>query len=365
MQTVRSSHLKRLGFVPTLSTFTGAALKPHHMAWSLVSPQEVFFSGPYLSGRHRLWNREVASGEQHNLVLDQAYEFVPVSGFSRIAEYAVVGSGVSSFSRESRGLFSEVARTKRPSSWLGRDIEVRSSGKGSYKITVYREFFEDEVGGKVLSEWGYSPFPTPEANLSVAERFLDVSGNPIAITVEPDQRLRMVYTYEVFVSPPRASGFSIPLNEAEGVSGVYSFVLLKEDAPSHLPLHVLDFLVSGSTREDLGEFRLYLYAHRIPVPPAPATLLPVQDFLRGQPSPVASKPVSLLEHIPGERVRKTAPVSFNPEDFSLPKDASRISIYSFLYGFPEGGLLFSIPSGEGIVVDGTHRLTFGPLSVSW
>ncbi len=343
--------MKRLGFVYTHSIENGnpgtLSIRPHHLSWHVLSPREVFTSGPFASFSTNEW-RETSSGEQHNLVLDQAYDLLPFHGVIGLAQYAVVGVGNLEPTRESKGLTSEVARTSRPSSWGGTDTVISKKGASSYLITVYREFSEQEVGGRMLTEWGFSPVPEPGANLAVAERFKDQSGFPAPVVLDKDQRLRLVYTYEVRLSPT-LSDVNIRVEGLGEVRGSFGF----RSAPTDVSgAYLLDYLVSGMVRsENLGLPKISLHA------------LPSPSYgdARGL---LASKEVLLADYVEGERQRRTLPTPFYPEDFSISGQRAPIIIRSISLGYQEARFFITF-FDTGIPVDGLHLIKIGSFSVSW
>lgn len=343
--------MKRLGFVHTNSieggSTGGLSVRPHYLSWHVLSPREVFTSGPFASFTTNKW-KETSSGEQHNLVLDQAYDLLPFHGVIGLSRYAVVGVGNLKPTKESKGLVSEVARTDRPSSWGGANIVISKAGISSYLITVYREFSEQEVGGRILTEWGFSPVPEPGANLAVAERFRDQSGSPAPVVLDKDQRLRLVYTYEVRLSPT-LSDVNIMVEGLGEIRGSFGFRSSPTDVSG---AYLLDYLVSGMVRsENLGRPRISLHA------------LPTPGYgdVRGL---LASKEVLLADYVEGERQRRTLSTPFYPEDFSISDQRAPITIRSISLGYQEARFFITL-FDRGIPVDGLHLIRIGSFSVSW
>ena len=182
----------------------GARLQPQHLHWQVGRYKERLTSGPGGLGRGKIWVVE-KEAEQHNLILTQTYDALIGSyGFHSLANYAVVGTGSTPPDATQTGLVAEVARTSARVSGEPDTIARQSTsgpGVGTFIITVKREFTEAEVGGKNLTEWGFSPSDSAGGNLMTRELFRDGQGNPVVISLASDQRLRLIYAYRFSYSP--------------------------------------------------------------------------------------------------------------------------------------------------------------------
>lgn len=182
----------------------GARLQPQHLHWQVGRYKERLTSGPGGLGRGKVWVVE-KEAEQHNLILTQTYDvLIGKYGFHSLADYAVVGTGSTPPDATQNGLVAEVARTNARVSGDPDTIERQSisgPGVGTFIITVKREFTEAQVGGKNLTEWGFSPSDSAGGNLMTRELFRDRQGNPVVISLASDQRLRLIYAYQVSYSP--------------------------------------------------------------------------------------------------------------------------------------------------------------------
>ena len=182
----------------------GARLQPQHLHWQVGRYKERLTSGPGGLGRGKVWVVE-KEAEQHNLILTQTYDvLIGKYGFHSLADYAVVGTGSTPPDATQNGLVAEVARTDAGVSGDPDTIARQSTsgpGVGTFIITVKREFTEAQVGGKNLTEWGCSPSGSAGGNLMTRELFRDGQGNPVVISLASDQRLRLIYAYQVSYSP--------------------------------------------------------------------------------------------------------------------------------------------------------------------
>ncbi len=80
---------------------------------------------------------------------------------------------------------------------------------GEYNIRRVLEFTEAQVGGLNLTEWGFGPTNARNGPLMTRELFRDGLGNPIVLTLDADQRLRLIYRYKVALSPTSPQNVSV------------------------------------------------------------------------------------------------------------------------------------------------------------
>jgi hypothetical protein len=182
------------------------------MHWQVGRYKERLVSGPGGVGRGKIWVPE-REGEQHNLILTQTYDsLIPLYGLLYLAQFAVVGTGSTAPSPSQSGLVNEVARTWADTSPpLSNETEPTA---GQLVFTRVREFTEEQVGGRNLTEWGFSPEAVPGGNLMCRELFRDGSGNPVVLTLAPDQRLRLIYRYSFSYSPAIGTAQNVSINIA-------------------------------------------------------------------------------------------------------------------------------------------------------
>jgi hypothetical protein len=187
-------------------------LQPQHLHWQVGRYREKLSFGPGGEGKAKIWVPEM-EGEQHNLLLTQTYDsLIPLYGFVNLANYAVVGTGSTAPDPSQTGLVNEVARTNADMSPpLSNDAEPTN---GQVVFTRVREFTEAQVGGRNLTEWGFSPLGTPGGNLMCRELFRDGSGNPVVLTLASDQRLRLIYRYSFNYEPAIGTAQDVSINIA-------------------------------------------------------------------------------------------------------------------------------------------------------
>jgi hypothetical protein len=163
--------------------------------------------GPGGKGKADIWVPE-REGEQHNLILTQFYDsLIPNHGIINSSRFAAVGTGSTAPDPSQRGLVSEVARSNTVPSGESNAGEYVSPGV--YNIRRVYEFTEAQVGGRNLTEWGFSPVSTAGGDLMTRELFRDGSGNPVVLTLASDQRLRLIYRYGVTLSPATAQPVTV------------------------------------------------------------------------------------------------------------------------------------------------------------
>jgi hypothetical protein len=189
-------------------------LQPQYLHWQVGRYKERLVSGPGGLGRGRIWVPE-KEGEQHNVILTQTYDtLIAQYGFLTLGNYAVVGTGSTTPDPAQTGLVNEVARTNADTSPpQSNDAEPTP---GQTVFTRVREFTEAQVGGRNLTEWGFSPAGTPGNNLMCRELFRDGSGNPVVLTLASDQRLRLIYKYSLNYTPAIGTTQDVSIN----ISGI-------------------------------------------------------------------------------------------------------------------------------------------------
>ena len=185
----------------------GARIRPQWLEWQVGRYREKLSFGPGGKGKADIWLPE-REGEQHNLILNQFYDsLIPQYGFVGSSQYAVVGTGSTTPDPAQTGLVSEVARSNTVPTGESNAAEYVSPGV--YNIKRVYEFTEAQVGGRNLTEWGFAPVSTVGGNLMARELFRDGSGNPVVITLDSDQRLRLIYRYRITLSPTTAQAVTV------------------------------------------------------------------------------------------------------------------------------------------------------------
>ena len=218
-------------YVPTLIVRERAApparltarVRPHYIRYEVGRYRDRLRSGPGGLGRARVWTPERV-GEQHNLLLDQAFDLIGAHGFGALTAYAVVGTGSAAPATTDTGLGAEVARSNSIPS--GEADAITRVADGLWQVDRVREFTEAQVGGQNLAEWGWAPGGTGgAADLAVRELFRDGSNNPVVLSLAADQRLRLYYSQQVQFGPTTAQAASINIANIGTLNG--SFVIVK------------------------------------------------------------------------------------------------------------------------------------------
>ena len=191
-------------------------LRPQHMRWEVGKYRDRIRSGPGGLGRTKIWTPE-SVGEQHNLVLDAAYTtLMPSYGIKLLLNCAAVGTGSTAPSATDTALVAEVARRCDipPPGYVD---EITRPANGTYRIQRAREFSPSQVGGQNLTEWGWVP-RTSGGPFAVRELFRDGSGNPVTLSLAPDQSLRLIYAVEIVLAP-LSQAVSIAITNIGTVAG--------------------------------------------------------------------------------------------------------------------------------------------------
>jgi hypothetical protein len=174
------------------------SVKPHYMAWEILEQSGLI----------------VKSGEQHNLVLNQAADLMAVHGMDGITAYAMVGTGTGAPVATQTQLQAELVRTNAVP--VDESDSITRVSSGVYDIRRVRQFSAAQVGGQVLGEWGFSPAASGLNNAAVREVFRDGGGTPTPVVLTGTQQLRMIYVTRVDLNPKPAAPFAGSIN----ISGV-------------------------------------------------------------------------------------------------------------------------------------------------
>jgi len=215
----------------------GARIRPQWLHWQVGRYREKLSFGPGGEGKARIWVPE-REGEQHNLILTQFYDsLIPQYGFIGPSLYAAVGTGSTAPDPTQTQLVNEIGTSANPrrtnSVPTGESNEIEALATyGEYNIRRVFEFTEAQVGGRNLTEWGFSPVSSYNGPLMTRELFRDGLGNPIVLTLATDQRLRLIYRYKITLSPTSAQDVSVNIGgDGPGIrtakfllTGMYSFV---------------------------------------------------------------------------------------------------------------------------------------------
>jgi hypothetical protein len=200
----------------------GVRIRPQWLHWQVGRYREKLSFGPGGEGRARIWVPEM-EGEQHNMILNQLYDtLIAQYDFVGSSVAAAVGTGSAAPDPTQTQLANEVnrasySRPRDPPSGERHQIEALS-GYGEYNIRRVHEFPATAVGGLNLTEWGYSPTSSRNGPLMTRELFRDSNGNPIVLTLDAEQSLRLIYRYKVTVSPTSPQAVSVDIGgEGPGI----------------------------------------------------------------------------------------------------------------------------------------------------
>lgn len=189
-----------------------------------------------LSGRLR-WSlvdrrgREVRGGEQHNLITDQGLDQIAstvifaqlhtassLATYFPIMRYAAVGTDNTEPDPSDTALGNEIARTD---TTFASDTAQRTA-PGVWELTRSIEFdYEAAVGN--LTEWAFS-FQSTAGGIFNRELFRDDEGDPDVVTKTTDEKLRLIYTLEVALSPVTMTAASFDIANVGTVSGNYMLI---------------------------------------------------------------------------------------------------------------------------------------------
>ncbi len=329
--------------------------KAQHLSWQLVKSSWGISFGPLGTFRRTL-ELVVREGEQHNLVLDQAYDYIATYGLTPLVNFAVLSTGTDQITPSTTGLTGEFRRTNRDQTGATDTKTVTRISDGVYTVRVVREFLESEVAGRNITQWGFSPVGASGNNLVVAEFFRDGQGNPVVITPESDQRLRLIYTYQFSIGPVVAVPSSIDITGLGTFLGKYVLTNSTGGSGGTYPdLVSTEVAITGSVINSGGDptssyQNVYLHSVRFPVSYSDISV---------DTSTLANKWPGLQPYVQGSRTKKTNPVTF------LTNEANGTIRTIGLGPYWGGGFRFVLDPGYDIVKDNLHKLTLGPFTVTW
>jgi len=192
----------------------GARIRPQWLNWQVGRYREKLSFGPGGKGKADIWVPE-REGEQHNLILTQFYDsLIPQYGFIGPSQFAAVGTGSTAPDPSQTQLVNEIGTSSNPRRTnnvpTGESNEIEALATyGEYNIRRVFEFTEAQVGGLNLTEWGFGPTSARNGPIMTRELFRDGLGNPIVLTLDTDQRLRLIYRYKITLSPTSPQDVSV------------------------------------------------------------------------------------------------------------------------------------------------------------
>lgn len=174
------------------------------------------------------------SGEHHNLILNTGLDAFAGEtgggyGYSNPGEspefvswrhYLALGTGSAAPDVTQTLLENEVARTGSTGNFPSNQYTITRVGDdvvGVFPIVRALTF----GAAANLTEYGFSAVANPRTVLSIRELFRDAQGNPVVLTVQPGQTLKVTHTFTYRVKYAReASAFTVdgvgPLNGSKG-----------------------------------------------------------------------------------------------------------------------------------------------------
>ena len=341
----------------------GVRVQPQYLHWQGGRYKERLTSGPGGLGRGRIWVPE-REGEQHNLILDRFYDsLIPVYGFIGSSQYAAVGTGSAAPDPTQTGLQNEVARTNAVPSGEANAIEPLPD-YGVYDIKRVYEFTEAQVGGQNLTEWGFGPTSSASSGTMNRELFRDGSGNPIVLTLDTDQRLRLIYRYRITLSPSTPQDVTVNIGGEGPGPRTAKFVLTARNVNGYYPYAGL--VVYGPGR---GGDLMVCEAHARGVligtnggfiapssNAAPLDYLHTMNNIGGLASPDYKSPS--FQAVVGRSRRSS--ILANPNEFNM---TIRSVVIASAEAVPTVNLVFD--SGQEFTKDNLHKLFIGYWEIVW
>jgi hypothetical protein len=307
----------------------GKLLRAQHAHWQVVSARDEV----------------LREGEQHNLLLNQASDTLLIgNGFHALNRHVVVGTSSVAPDGAQTGLGAEVARTG--AFPTGQNETLTRVGDGIYEITRTRQFAAGALDGRNLTEWGFSPSNAPGNNLAVRELFRDAQGNPITLTLEPGQALRITHKMRVTFAPTVAQSVNLTIDNL-GVKPARLWVSGYQNA---------DYVAINALLRNV-----YLQIGRLYTPGGGSGYT---DWTASADAIACNH----VQYVPGSKRIETQRVTWDTnaavgECFGFGMSAQRdLSDY---YGHGVSGIVLKFDEGHQFTKDNEHKLISPALGVSW
>jgi hypothetical protein len=214
------------------------SLRPQHMRWQIVQKLDRW------GERYKVVHE--SEQDTHNLVLNSAAELAAVHGFSALNTFAAVGTGNTAPAASQTALAAQVVRTSFVPG--GESDGITRPSNGVYRVRRVKQFTALQVGGQNLAEWGFAPANT--GNLMSRELFRDGSNNPVVLTLDADQELRIIYTTEITLSPTTQQNVSVNVQNLGLRSGkfiTYGDASIFLFSQPQIDLAIANAVAAGST----------------------------------------------------------------------------------------------------------------------
>lgn len=327
--------------------------------------------------------RVTRGGEQHNLILDQGLDQIAIYGVTLTGtgaigvnnptasiRYAAVGTDSTAPTTSDTGLGSEVGRTDVGSTGNTLDESISRSADGVYDHVRTYEFDFDEAIGN-LTEWGISPIGTSGSNLYARELFRDGGGSPETVSKTADDKLRLVYTRRITITPTEWTAGSLAITNLGTVNGNYR--LIGGDASGQegfMDLRLFSRLAKAE--EPTGS--LTSWQGGIYLPPSDLSGSAYSDKI-GPPSQVNIDTTTQWSITVHESADAYTPGSFTRDGYVLKFATNRGNYEGYglalvgkgqdLQRTPRLGMIFSYDSGDRWTKDNLHELRVTLPTVTW
>jgi hypothetical protein len=292
-------------------------------------------------------------GEQHNLILDQAYDtLIAQYGIIGLVSQAVVGTGSTPPAATQTGLTNEVSRTGNVAPSYSQ-YQLTRIADGVADILAAREFTEAQVGGQNLTEWGFSPAGAAGPNLMCRELFRDGSNNPVVLTLASDQHLRLLYKMRITVGPVTPQNASINIS---GIGVLTGKVVMRKVEDSwgdqFLDINTTDrFAKQADISGGTGGGNVIIGESGI----NPSTYYNDTNVWWGN----IAKGIGYQAYVANSRQRKSQPVLWNPSE-------ANITIYGGGLGiWAKPAVILRFDPGQEFTKTNLYKLQFGEWTLTW
>lgn len=311
--------------------------------------------------------REVAGGEQHNLMLNGFLDFIANNGdsggiFGNTAtilsphftfSHTAVGTGSTEPAVTDTALANEIART---SDLLSGSTSETQTANGEYEMTWGREFDFGEANGN-LTEWGIAAGSA--SSILIRELFRDEGGEPITVTKTSDEKLRLFYTLEASLSPVTLTSASFDITNIGTINGQYMWI----GGPSAGKIDLATF----------ARIAAGLVTTNGTSTPSGDAVAAVRDTTSWSYSSnvnwgatLRADSVTMGSYTGGSYTRKVDEVQWSTSVGNITIATMGIGVGNSSAGNRLFGLIFLIDSGDRFAKDDLHQLTMTDyFSVSW
>lgn len=295
-------------------------------------------------------DREVAGGEQHNLILNTFLErvaVVPLHTLPLFLSHFAVGTGSGAPNVTDTALDNELARTTTLIT-----SETNKTGPGAYELVLEREF-DFGAGNGNLTEFGFAGGAS--SDMLVRELFRDGGGNPITVTKTSDYKLRIKYVLTVALSPVIATPVSFVITGIGTINGEYSLISGGSGSPGDL--HIFSQVATGSV--GIGN-------NAIQVVRGPNVALSYDANVGSVSGTGSLSSISASTYVSGTHNRKITEALYGTAIQNAEWPSIMVAWAANTAGQRQEGFLWVIDQGDRFTKDNLHTLTLeNPISVSW